>query len=169
MSVTTPYWAPFAKITISGSGFQPNENVVTTFGGTTVTATADSSGNVGFLLEAPNVSPQTLPIVLQGQTTGRSATYGFYVGALNPWALVSSWYIKAGDTVTFTGNQFAADETVNIEIGGVVVATATADSSGRFVNEGAYTLPGYPGSTLPVVLRGVKSGAVANLTISIGT
>ncbi len=168
LSLSTPYWGPLAPVALSGSGFSPGETIVTTFGPTVDNTTAAADGSFNRVIAAPNVSPQTVVIKSQGQTSGKVATYYFYIGALNPWASPSSWYIHPGNTITFSGHQFAGNETVEIKVGGTVVSSATTDSSGSFVNEGSYTLPAYGGPTFTVTLRGTLSNATASIVVSAG-
>lgn len=169
LHVNTSGWFPFAKVNYSAEGFRPGESVVTTFGATQVSAVADGAGKISGLLIAPNTPNQVVPIVSQGQDTGVTATFGFYVGAFHSWGSPSQWYVHPGNTITFNGNAFAPDETVNVEVNGVIVSSASADASGNFNNEGSYTVPNpFAAGSFGVVLRGVTSGATASFNVSVG-
>ena len=168
-SLSTPYWGAFAKATINAGGFKPGENVVTTFGPLNIPSTADAGGNIVVPVTVPNLPNQSLPIVTQGQLSGKRADFVFFVGALNPWGSPSEWYVQPGESISFSGHGFASNETVDIKVEGTTIGTALANISGDFFNAGNHTVSSSFGSgSFQVELNGTTSGATATFRVSVG-
>jgi hypothetical protein len=173
-------------VSISGSGFGPNESVnllLTSnppqLGGQALgTATTDGSGNFSF----PNATiPAGTPannflIVAKGTTSGQQANTPIQVTAPQAPATVSvnPTSVVAGGQVTISGTGFAPGESVNLllqananVIGGQALGTATTDGSGNFSFPNA-TIPGTtPAGTYLIVASGGFSGRSANTPLTV--
>ena len=131
---------PGSRVTVTASGFGPGETVNVYWGrvsGTpAATLTADSAGRIGQAGIAVGVAPVgNTTLVLVGQRTHTTATVPYLMLGLYPSTAMHPYAIRAGHSVTFTGNGFAPSEQVLIYLngsGGVPALTTTATANGGF-------------------------------------
>jgi hypothetical protein len=131
---------PGNRVTVTATGFGPGEPVNVYWGrvsGTpAATVTADSSGGIGPTSIPVGVAPVgNTTLVLVGQRTRTTATVPYLMLGLYPSTAMHPYAIRAGGSVTFTGNGFAPSEQVLIYLngsGGVPAMTTTANSTGGF-------------------------------------
>lgn len=172
ITVTAPSHAPFATVTVSGTGFGANESVTLELAGATAQATANASGAFSNATISVPAAPSNLyHLNVTGNQSGARAFEYFWVDALYPSVSPSAYYLLPGQTLTFTGSGFAANETVEIreQNTSTVLATLTTNASGGFTNAGGFALPAsYHGSTRTFVLTGTTSHASASTGMTIG-
>jgi large repetitive protein len=166
------YVMPGSTITWSGTGFVPNESVTIKDSTNTTIATFSANASGGFSGVGSTVIPfsaanSTVTYTLQGAQSGANTTYILAVGSLYPNGNPSTWYATPGTSVTFSGTGFAGGEQVQLFVGTSTtpIASATADSSGAFMGMGPTTLPF--GSVANYKLKGVSSGAIATVPITL--
>lgn len=134
-------------VTVSGSGFAPNEAVSIGVSGlnaplTTLTATAQ-----GQLPPTGVTIPFTLSLGAQtlqatGASSGRTAMTGITVVSVDPIIRASTAALRPGDIVTITGQGFAPRERVTFALNGVALPDAPSivtTDDGTFV--AAITIP----------------------------
>lgn len=160
---------PFSTITVSGSGFAPNEPIALSLGLSSGHATADGTGSFsGASLTVPNVSSGTYVVIAVGQNSGTVAFGYIYVSAFFPTASPSGWYLSPGSTLTWSGSGFAPNETVTVSQGSTQIASFSANGSGSFTGQGASTVPfSAHGSTITYTVKGSTSGASQNYTLAV--
>lgn len=176
-SVHIYYGADTSDDSISVGGFGANESVqiVDRYQQSNqvnlITLTTDATGYARSNVVWPSTPDEgTVPFAVVGQTTGLVAT-GTHVGLQtivpqpdpdNGIDLVGN----PGDTLTFTGKNFAASETINITFNDTVVATTTSEADGSY--QATFTVPALEtisagAGNVRVKAVGVTSGLVAGL------
>ncbi len=131
---------PGQKVTVTATGFGPGEKVNVYWGrvsGTpAATETANPAGGIGPTSIPVGVAPVgNTTLVLVGMKTHTTATVPYLMLGLYPSTAMHPYAIRAGHSVTFTGNGFAPSEQVLIYLngsGGVPALTTTASSTGGF-------------------------------------
>jgi hypothetical protein len=131
---------PGQHVTVTATGFGPGEKINVYWGrvsGTpAATVTADSGGGIGSTSIPVGVAPVgNTTLVLVGQRTHTTATVPYLMLGLYPSTAMHPYAIRAGHSVTFTGNGFAPGEQVLIYLNasnGVPAMTTTASSTGGF-------------------------------------
>lgn len=134
-----------------------------------ITLTTDATGYAQANVVWPSTPNEgTVPFAVVGQTTGLVAT-GTHVG----WQTIVpqpdngiDLAGNAGDTLTFTGKNFAASETINITFNDIVVAATTSEADGSYTV--TFTVPALEtvsagAGNVRVKAVGVTSGLVAGL------
>ena len=162
------YSAPGGTISLSGSGFAPNEVVDVTMGSatTTTTATTDASGAFSIVaLHLPAVGGVQIAINAVGRTSGATSNFLMTMGQYYSWIVVNNWYALGGTPLTITGHNFAAGESIALSSGGLNFGSAIAGSTGDFVAN--TTVPYAPAGNLTLVATGNLSNASANLTMTV--
>jgi len=156
--------APGMHLTVSGSGFSPNESVTISTGNTAlVTTTANSQGQISAGLTLPQrLSAGTISLVATGSTSKMTGSAAYVVTA--PSLTLSATSGAAGSTLTAVGHNFAAGEVVRVSFNGVVVAQATADSNGTF--SVPFNIPAGASGSVPVTASGVSSLITAHATFT---
>ncbi len=162
-SVTPSVWytAPGSVISVTGSGFAPNENVTVTAGTKTASTTANASGAFtlgSFALPASGGS--SLVLTATGATSGASANASIALAALSPWLTFSTYWAQGGSALTILGNGFAGGESVLLKSGTQTLGTANANTSGAFSFSGA--VPFAPAGPVTISGTGQTSGAVGS-------
>lgn len=175
ITATSTANTPGSVISISGSGYVPNENVQLAIGTSTATATTTTNGSGEFFN-----APFTIPFMPAGEAvitgTGVSSHASgqayFYVGGFYPNVSPSSYFAVPGDPITFNGSGFAPAETVNVFEDGSASSSASfpTDSSGAFYNGGPVTIPfNLTSTSTSFMFVGASSSASASVTIGLGT
>jgi hypothetical protein len=131
---------PGSAVTISATGFGPNEKVGVYWGrasGTPATTlTADGSGSIGRAQVPVGVAPvgQT-SIVLVGAKTHAMAVASYQMLGLYPTTTPHPYAVLGGKPLSYSGSGFAPGEQVLIYLnasGGTPALASTADSGGSF-------------------------------------
>lgn len=171
LSVSSTGITPLSKVTVGGSGFAANENIMITMSDfITETAKADSQGMLKTLsFTIPKVAAGSYTIDAIGAASKGKATAYFYVGAFYPNIFPSSFYLIPGQTLSFNGGGFAPNELVSVLIDSKVVAEFNVAADGSYKDAGAYEIPTNTLSgNLHVVLSGELSGSQVVADIAIG-
>jgi hypothetical protein len=161
------YAAPGSTVSLSGTGFAPNESVTIKVGTDTKgTATTNSLGAfAGFSLALP-ATPNTLPVVSgTGAQSGTVASFTMAIGDYYSWLNLSTWWAQGGSALTVFGHNFAAGETVTATAGATTLGSIVADSSGDATI--VTTVPFVPPGETAIKLTGGTSGAVAQATMTV--
>ncbi|GHO83224.1 IPT/TIG domain-containing protein [Dictyobacter formicarum] len=167
------YGADTSEGSVSVAGFGANESVkiVDRYQQSNqtnlITLTTDATGYARANITWPSTPNEgTVPFAAIGQTTGLVAT-GTHIG----WQTIvpqpdngTDLVGNAGDTLTFTGKNFAASETINITFNDTVVATTTSEADGSY--KATFTVPALEtvsagAGNVKVKAVGVTSGLVA--------
>ena len=157
-----------ARLTVAGANFQPGETVLIQINGATVTTTqANGQGqiDVSFTL-AQGFGAGPLTLVATGQTSHRTASAGYSIGAaglsLNPTTSLP------GGQITVSGRGFAAGEGIALSLNGAPLASGTADGGGNF--NVPVTLPAtLAAGTATVTASGQISHQSASATLTVST
>ncbi|MBI2644236.1 MAG: hypothetical protein HYW95_01850 [Candidatus Wildermuthbacteria bacterium] len=129
------YVFPEEQVTVRGYGFGRNELVEVRVGTMTQIAQADARGNFvspHFVVPFQDIN-STLNILAQGRISGIRETAKLVVGSFYPQVVPSSYFVKPGGSVSFTGRNFAPNEEVRVERQGNFFMLAKTNSSGGFV------------------------------------
>ncbi|HAO64742.1 TPA: hypothetical protein DCQ44_02040 [Candidatus Taylorbacteria bacterium] len=166
--------APFGTVTVNGTGFAPNENVLLDLAGATNTVGANAAGSFTGTLTVPAVPTGLYSIKATGQSSeARSTDYlnFFWIDAFYTAASPSAYYLMPGDTLTFTGSGFASSETITVTSGpGTTVGTFTANPTGSFTNGGGVVIPmDYAGTNKTFTLTGSLSKIPVAMNVTIGS
>lgn len=163
---------PYSTLTVSGSGFAASESVQISLAGTSTTAVADLNGSFeGATLTVPAATPGLYNVNAMGISSGSTAVGYFYISGFFASAYPSTYYILPDETLTFGGNGFAANETINVYEGlnPIPLASFTAGADGSFMNARGVLIPvSYSNSTKTFRLAGVTSGGEATMSVTIG-
>lgn len=163
---------PYGSLTVSGSGYAPDEKVDLNFAGTTTIATTNGNGAFSAAtVKTPNVPAASYKIVGAGEASGASAVAYEYVNGFYPSAAPSSYYVMPAASLGFTGSGFAPNETVNVSDAdsGTKVSSFTTDKNGSFTDAGSFVVPAsYAGLTKKFVLTGTTSDATTTTSTAIG-
>ena len=164
LTLSTYFQTPGSTITISGTGFAPNEIVSISGSTAPILAQADSYGSFkGAIVTIPFGLTKSFPITATGQSSKAIVNTSIGLAAFSPNITPNSFYQKQGGKASFTGKGFVSGETIGVTQDGLVVASLTADSFGSFKSD-TYTLPFTTSSIF--VFTGLKSQIP--LTISVG-
>ncbi|MGH7141852.1 MAG: hypothetical protein ACREGH_04465 [Minisyncoccia bacterium] len=168
------WWtAPGSTVTFSGSGFAPNEGITITLSGSSTpfaSFSADASGsfvNAGALTIPYSLAGKSGTVTVHAAQSSVSIPLTISVLQLYPWVNPSAWYIRPGNSVTFSGGGFGPGEGVNIYLGASTTpaATAVADRSGAFSSSTAVVIP-YGTGVAHYRAVGDQSGASVNMPIT---
>lgn len=144
-----PQTAPASSVvTMNGTNFHANEQVVITFDGETQigSATTDGSGAFSTTITIPTTAQSGLHTVQAiGQSSGISPKTAFYVGlASTPRLSLSAQSGPPTTTVEMRATNLNPNETLNLSFDTTQIGTVTTDSSGTF-----FTTVTIPASALP--------------------
>lgn len=171
---TTTSHSPFGSVTVSGTGFAPNEKVTLGLAGTSTTAQADSLGSFNTALTVPPVPSGLYIIQATGQLSGaRSTDYlnYFWIDAFYPSVSPSAYYLIPGQTLSFSGSGFAPNEKITITTMGTTSALSTfaANDGGIFTDAGGFTIPfDFAGANKTFTLSGTLSHGAAATGVTFG-
>jgi hypothetical protein len=131
---------PGSHVTVTATGFGPGEKVDVYWGRVSGTPAATITANPAGLIGPTSIPVGVAPVgnttlVLIGTRTHTTATVPYLMLGLYPSSAMHPYAIRAGGSVTFTGNGFAPSEQILIYLnnsGGVPAMTTTASSTGGF-------------------------------------
>jgi hypothetical protein len=149
------YVLPGQSIGVNGQSFEPNEQVVTTnqtTGKVVSTTHADGSGSVSAnnaetLTYADKNTTQSYKVM--GMMSNTTVNFNVKVGDYYPQINPSTYYLGHGQQMSVSGNSYAPNEPVDVQVNGQTVMTVTAGSDGSFTatltapsNGGSFTISG---------------------------
>ncbi len=161
------YSSPGSTITLSGSGFAPNEDVTIKVGTTDKgTAHANSTGAFsGFSLALPS-TPNALPVISgTGVSSGAVGSFTMAIGDYYSWINLSTWWAQGGTAQVIAAHNFAGGETVTATANGQTLGTAVANSTGDATINATvpFVIPG----PATITVTGGTSGASAAATMTV--
>lgn len=163
---------PGSAMTVTGKGFAPNERVRLTMDDMVIAQeTVDSQGSFSVVTTVPFVPSDTYEVYAMGQTSFALAKAYFYVGSFYPTVSASEYYVLPGQTLTFSGEGFALNETVKIyeDTSRTEVGSFTANSMGMFTNVGAVKIPfAWAGTNRIFRFVGQSSKGSAQVVVTVG-
>ncbi len=160
------YTAAGSIISLTGSGFAPNEGVTVTAGSVTATTTANAMGSFSLpSLQLPSIGGGTVTITATGMASGASTNASVTLAGIFPWLTFSTYWAQGGSPLTIFGNSFAANEQVSLTAGSATVGTTTANTSGNFAFAGA--VPFAPSGSITITGMGLTSGASAASSLTV--
>lgn len=167
------YVPPGSTLTFSGSGFAPGEQITVRRGDTEVAQfNANASGafsTMGSTTVPFSARNSAITYNVRGAGSGVNTNLVISVADLYPYATPSSWYIRPGSDITFSGAGFGMGETVSVYLGAdtTPVISGIATAGGAFTSSATTTIP--YGITSPAQYRvvGDQSGAVATVPITL--
>jgi hypothetical protein len=174
---STYYLLPGESLSFSGSGFAAGEEITVTEtnAGEVSTLTADSGGSFGdagsFVVTSSmsgGINTFNLSGSLGNSVNGIMVTVGSFSGQIFP----SSYFVPAGGSVTFSGNNFAPNEIVDVvsEGSSSPLTSFPAGSDGSFSGAGSVELPfSAAGTTRTFTLTGRESGSGGSVRIGVGS
>lgn len=149
---------------LSGSGFVPNDNqiAVTVNGESEGTVSSSENGNLDFTISTQSNTPAGTYTVQATDSANNDATSTFIVtqvSALDPSLVVTPTAGPSGATFTFTGENFAASQSVTVSLDGQSAGKIKADAKGKvqFTLETASTIA--PGTHTLVLQQGNKQAS----------
>jgi hypothetical protein len=171
LQLSSSQGAPGSTLVVSGYQFGPSTNVLVSLAGTT-TGAAISNGSFTTTLTVPNVSPGTYTVLATSpQREQASASFTVTTNQTQryyPHAEPSSWYLRPGQQLSFSGSGFAPNTSVTIQGGDGVIQTTT-DNSGTFTIS-PFTIPyAWQNSRQKFNLSSEGSAYPVVMTIGIGT
>lgn len=149
------YVLPGQTFGANGQSFEPNELVTITnqtSGKLLATTRADGSGtvsasNIEMLAYINKNTTQSYQIM--GVTSNTTVNFNVIVGDYYPQISPSNYYVSKGQQISVSGNSFAPNEPVALQINGQTVTTAIAGEDGTFMatlsaptNGSSFTLSG---------------------------
>jgi hypothetical protein len=180
--VLTPH--PYAvqpghPVTLTGSGFAPNEQVLlylnAASGTPALTATANSGGSLSLSFVVPFGLKGNQTLTAIGDQSRAAVDSGFDVLSYNPSAQASTYGALPGTTISFYATGFAANEVVEVYLGrgqgnsGQLVTAFRVNSHGSAAAAGNYVIPNGIGPALYFTLVGQQSGGTAGAKVSVTT
>jgi hypothetical protein len=160
----------------SGNGFAPGEAVDIYLGdqtaGPLATVSADGQGNLApQTLTIPSTAAGDYQLVFVGRTSQSPASVGFNVQGFHPWAVLDNYYITPQSGVGFRGEDFVPGELVQVYLNTRLsqpVAQVTADASGHFAVDNAFSLPNVTGDN-QLIFVGQQSQTEVTATFAAAT
>ena len=167
VSPSNYYVMPNTSITLSGSGFAPNE-VVTISAGKTASSTQVTTTAMG-TFSAPVVIPfgSTGTVTAIGAMSQSQTAVTVQLAKFFPSITPSSWYNFPGQTITYTGSGFVPGETVTVAQGTASTTSVTANSLGGFTTASS-SVPVSKTGLLTATFTGALSQSPATITTAIG-
>jgi len=162
-SITPSTWYTGAGsiISLTGSGFAPNEGISVTIGTQHASTTTDSTGAFTLgSIQLPKVGGAALSIVATGAKSLASVSVSIFVTGVSPWITFSTYWAQGGSPLIINGNSFAGGEQVGMYSASGAIGTTTADQSGNFAF--STTVPFAPSGSLTITAVGADSTAQAS-------
>ena len=178
VSPSTYYIMPGGTLSFSGSGFAAGETIdVTQTGSSTVLSTLIADGSGSFTAQGGFAVPASYHgtirnFTLTGTESHSTASVGVTIGDFYPYASPSTYYLLPGQSLTFTGGGFAANESVNVFLGKATTSVAQfmTDANGNFTNAGSVAVPfGSSGDVITYNLVGASSGVTTSASTAVGS
>jgi len=178
--VITPH--PYAvqpghSVTLSGSGFAPDEQVLVYLnavsGTPALTATANSGGGLSLSFVVPFGLKGNQTLIAIGEESRAAVDSGFDILPYTPSAQASTYGALPGTTISFYASGFAANEVVEVYLGrgqgnsGTLVSAFRVDGHGNAAAAGSYVIPNGTGPALYFTLVGQQSGGTATAKVSV--
>lgn len=168
LTPSTYYVIPGQSLLLSGNGFAPDERVdLIMANGPTVTVLATSTG--AWLDAGPFIAPlrgSTLHFTASGQSSNATTSIDITLGNLYPSVVPDLWYVMSGNTVTFSGTGFGANEMITLTSNGATLGTVSTDAAGSLSNLAITTGFGED-RAVTYTFTGSESDAVAEVTITV--
>jgi len=149
-----------ANLVLIGDGFEMNEELTATVGGTPVVPrtrlAADANGSLNATVPMPAIPTGLHDVAVRGSSSGETVSLTAAVGALAVIDVPKPSSGAQGTVVLVTGSGFGAREIVRVKIGSSLLGESESDASGTFrVNE---TFAGIePNAALDVTAVGLAS------------
>jgi large repetitive protein len=162
-----------SQTVLSGTGFQPSEQILIHVNGTLQgSVMASGTGTfAGYLLAVPmGTAAGNFPIQVSGVTSGRSASATLTVAisqAVTASIAVSPVSASAGSLITVSGTGFSPGEAVVISFNNQIVRNVTADAVGSFANGSFVVAPGTAPGQYGVAATGTSSTRTANSVLTV--
>jgi len=152
------YLEPGETLRISGRMFAPGERVELSFGSEKMVVRAGNEGEFesGRITVPMNNLGRKVEVVAHGLSSGVTRQAELSVSSYYPVVRPSSYYVRPGGSLYFSGSNFAPNELINIRSGSEVVATVTAGGGGNFVTN-SFSFP-YSTGSVTYVFEGASSG-----------
>jgi hypothetical protein len=172
LSASSAQTTPYSTLSVSGSGYAPDEQVELNLAGATTQIETDQTGSfTGASITTPDVPAASYTITGVGESSGASAVAYEYVNGFYPSASPTSYYLMPDTSLGFNGSGFAANEKVNVTdaTSGALLSSFTTDATGAFKNAGSFTVgTNYAGESVKFVLTGTVSQASTTVTTTVG-
>lgn len=170
------YLIPGQTISFNGGGFAPNENVSVFADSEKVSEfpvdNTGSYGNVGSYTIPANTPAGSLNFTLTGDTSLATVSAKISIGKFNPQVYPSTYFLRPGDIVSFSGINFAPFEAIRVFEGEnpIGLNMVLADANGSFPeNSLGFMIPASFASTKRTVkIVGDVSQIPVVLTIGVG-
>lgn len=163
---------PGDTVVASGHSFGDNESVRLSLDGTTMTGFTDNNGNFTQSLTVPNETANNYQLTATGLSYNDTATANFYIAGYYPTAQPSSYYILPGQSLGFSGTNFAPHEMVRITdmSTGRNVTKVSTDGNGSFSTDAIQKIPyNAANSTISYQAKGLTSNTTSSFSVKIGT
>jgi len=131
LTLSTASGLPGASITANGAGFKPTETVDVTFNGQAVgTPLVNAGGTFSLSFTVPSLAPGQYAVLAKGRNSELTATTAFTINQGGASLAFSVPEAAPGTSLTVTGTGFQPGEGVQMQVNGVAVGSATADTKG---------------------------------------
>jgi hypothetical protein len=172
LTTTSGQTTPYSIVSVSGTGYAPDETVDLNLAGATAKAMTNATGSFSDAsITTPDVPAASYTIIGAGELSGASTVAYEYINAFYPSASPSSYYVMPNDSLGFNGSGFAPNETVNVTsaTSGTQLSSFVTDKTGSFADAGAFVVPAsYAGMSEKFVLSGTESDASTTVTTTVG-
>lgn len=161
------YSAPGGALTLGGTGFAPDEDIVITVSTTAAgTAHTNSLGNFsGLVIHAPTTPNTMATISGVGAKSGSNPNFQMAVGSYYSWISLSTWYAKGGSPLVIIGHNYSPGEAVTAMSGSQNLGQGVADGMGD-VTISAH-VPYAPAGPATIVATGATSGAPGSAAMTV--
>ncbi len=171
---------PKVPLRFVGSGFLPGEALVVTIQdhagqpeAQLAPLSADQAGQISTATEAIpiNLSPGTHMLLVQGESSHRSAQASFHLHWIPPTVQLDTYTVKPEQDVGFAGSGFLPNETVEVRLGTTgqglaqVLATVSANAGGNVA--GRFTVPLMPEGDYALFFVGQQSQAPTSVGLNV--
>ncbi len=161
---TTYYVLPGGTVRFNGIRFAPNESVQITGNNIITNIQADTGGTfeTGAFPVGYTAGEQTYRFT--GINSNTFANVTIYIGKLNPWLTLDTYYAPPGSSLTISGHFFGLNESVSVFFEGSPVGTVTTDNRGEFSVQ--TFVPALIEGFKLISAQGLTTGAEATSTFS---